>query len=834
MLSALPEDFPAAILIVHHVDRSRQTQVDSTLNECMALTAKLAEEGDRPQPGCVYVAPSNHHLLIKPDGTLTLTQSQLINFVRPSIDLLFASVAAVYGDRAIAVVLSGTGRDSAEGVKAIKKGGGTVIIEDPKTAEFSGMLMMTQNTKVVDYVLPLSEIAPAISNLVRGELLPRARERMLSNQQVNELDTTQLAAQERQALQFNSEQVDIAEETNQSQADMDQETVQFEALIAYLRQVRGCDFGGYKRNSLRRRFFKRMQAVNLNSFDEYLDYLEVYPDEFDALFNTVLINVTTFFRDPVVWQYLQHEVIPSLIAQKGSNSPIRIWSAGCSSGEEAYSLAILFAEALGIEEFRSRVKIYATDLDDQALVQARQASYPMNILQDIPEAWRERYFERSSGNGSFRSDLRRCVIFGRHNLAEDAPISRVDLLLCRNTLMYFNAETQSRVLARFNFSLNPAGVLVVGKAEMLLTHSDLFSPINLQHRVFRKVAKIDLRNQLLSIAPPARADRAEISSSQTRLLELGFNETSRAQIILDIEQRLALANMVARRSFGLRLQDIGRPFKDLELSYRPTELRAHLDQVVQDQQPITLPDVIRYLPNNEEQYLEVQLIPLKENNGQLVGISITFTEVSRYHKLQVELQRSAHELETLNEELQASNEELETANEELQSTNEELETTNEELQSANEEMETMNEELQSGNEELQTMNEELRLRTKELNQGNTFLNSILTSLKGGVVVVDQDFKVLKWNQAATNLWGLREDEVQGRSLLSLDIGLPVRELREPLQQCLIDRNCPDIVLAAINRLGRRVQCRISLHPLINFDRVQYGVILLIETEPIEH
>ncbi len=227
----------------------------------------------------------------------------------------------------------------------------------------------------------------------------------------------------------------------------------FENLLAYLRQSRGFDFTGYKRSTLMRRVHKRMQSLAIESFEEYQDYLEVYPDEFNYLFNTILINVTAFFRDVLAWEYLAEQILPNLIRNKKTSDQIRIWSAGCASGEEAYTLAMLIAEILGAEEFRQRVKIYATDVDEEALNQARLALYSVKDIQAVPEELRQKYFEIVGNRYVFRQDLRRSVIFGRHDLLQDAPISRLDLLVSRNTLMYFNSETQARILARFHFAL---------------------------------------------------------------------------------------------------------------------------------------------------------------------------------------------------------------------------------------------------------------------------------------------------------------------------------------------------------------------------------------------
>lgn len=601
----------------------------------------------------------------------------------------------------------------------------------------------------------------------------------------------------------------------------------FEALLEHLRRSRGFDFTGYKRSSLMRRVKKRMQSLSLESFADYSDYLEVHSEEFAALFNTILINVTGFFRDPSAWEYLSQEVIPRIVQAKTGAAQIRIWSAGCSTGEEAYTLAMLMAEQLGAEQFRHQVKIYATDVDEDALVQARLAVYTGKDLEGVPLELRERYFEPVGNRFTFRQDLRRSVIFGRHDLVQDAPISRLDLLVCRNALMYFNAETQARILARFHFALNDEGFLFLGKAEMMLTHTNLFTPINLKHRVFSKVTRVSLRDRLLVMAQPAAAD-GDNQAKNSCLQETAFDAASVAQIVIDTRSNLVLANYQTRSQFNLVTSDLGRPIQDLEISYRPLELRSRIEQVCQERRNLIVNNVQRTLPNEQIQYLDVQFVPLLKNDSALLGISILFTEVTHYQRLQEELQRSNQDLETANEELQSSNEELETTNEELQSTNEELETTNEELQATNEELETINEELQSTNEELETMNEELRQRTGELNDTNAFLESILSSLNGAVIVIDRKLNILVWNNKAENLWGLRTDEATGESFLDLDIGLPLDQLRTPMLDCLAGRNNHlELVLEAVNRRGRSFQCFVTVSPLVGVEKNRQGVILLM-------
>lgn len=606
---------------------------------------------------------------------------------------------------------------------------------------------------------------------------------------------------------------------------------EFEALLNYLKQTRGFDFTGYKRTSLRRRINRRMQALGIERYPEYIDELEVHPQEFTLLFNTILINVTSFFRDPAAWEYVADEIIPGIVAEKEPFEPIRVWSAGCASGEEPYSVAMFLAESLGEEGFRQRVKIYATDVDEEALQQARQAVYTAQQIEDVPTGWREKYFEPSHDHFVFDKELRRSVIFGRHDLVQDAPISRVDLLICRNTLMYFNAETQAKILARFHFALNDGGYLFLGKAEMLLTHANLFVPVDLKRRVFTKVPKPNLRDRLLVFAQAGTEPIANHLVKQVRLREAAFDASPMAQIVVDANGFLAQANDRARALFTLAPADLGRPLQELELPYRLVELRSAIERSTAERRPVILKEARWPTTSGDSRALEVHTVPLVDMTSTLLGTSITFIDVSDHSELQQQLLDANQELETAFEELQSTHEELETTNEELQSTVEELETTNEELQSTNEELETMNEELQSTNEELQTINDELRERTRALNEVNAFLEEILSSLQSGVVVLDREMRVEIWNKQSEELWGLRAEEVEGQFFLNLDIGLPVEKLRQPIRSCLAAESEYELLtLDAINRRGRPIQVEVRCTRLHSRDKQVRGAIVLMAEE----
>jgi two-component system CheB/CheR fusion protein len=608
-----------------------------------------------------------------------------------------------------------------------------------------------------------------------------------------------------------------------------------EALLQFLEQARGIDFTGYKRASLERRFRRRLEIVGCATFDAYIEFLELHPEEFDALFDTLLINVTEFFRDMAVWVYLQQEVLPALLESKDPAEPIRVWSAGCASGQEAYTAAIVFAEALGPQAFGERVKIYATDIDQQALDVARHGTYTAKELEGVPPDLREKYFERTDRKLAFRKGLRRSVIFGVNNLVSDAPISRLDLLICRNTLMYFTPETQSRILGHFHFALRDHGVLVLGKSEMMVSHRDLFTATDLKKRVFSRNGR--QRAARMGMAAPVEDGRlvesgGTLEAPLTRDLALDAGPV--AQIVVSSAGLLDYANLPARSLFGLRVEDLGRPFHELELSYRPFELRQPIEQVLRERRSVALGEVHLVPEAGEERYLDVTVAPLLSAAGPALGASVLFEDVTRLSSLQHEVEGHRRELEQAYEELQSTIDELETTNEELQSANEELQTTNEELQSSNEELETMNEELQSTNEELETINDELRDRTGELNELNDFLEAILTSLATGIAVLDLGQKVVVWNQRAEDLWGVRRDEALQAHFLSLDLGLPTDRLAPALRAVLGGASGRErLRLDAIDRRGRTIVCLTSVLPLIKPARDGGGIrgaLVLMEDE----
>ncbi len=510
------------------------------------------------------------------------------------------------------------------------------------------------------------------------------------------------------------------------------------------------------------------------------------------------VNVTSFFRDVDAWDQLRTDILPALV-RKADGAPVRVWSAGAAAGQEAYSIAMLLHQLMGTR-FREQVKIYATDVDEEALNYARQASYTEREIAGVPQAYRDRYLDQVGDRYVISPDLRRNVIFGRKDLTRDAPISRIDILLCRNTLMYLNAETQTRVINRLVFAMQPDGVLVLGKAEMLLSHADQFEPVDLGRRILQRVITDGVPSVVQSGLRRA-AGRAVVADDGEQLRNKILLTSPIAQIAVRVQGRLIMVNHRASGMLGISDRDLGRPFQDLEVSYRPLELRSHLAAVTDSQTPVWLREVEWRRSGPDPVFVDVHVVPLLDGTGAVEGASISFTDVTRFRQLRIEVELANRQLETAYEELQSTNEELETTNEELQSTVEELETTNEELKSSNEELETMNEELQSANDELQFTVVQLRDRTRELSELNAFMESILGSFEAAVIV-DRELVVRVWTRRVYDLWGLRPDEAVGQHLVDLDSGLPTAELH-PWILAVVTGQQPSVVSRQSSVVSRR-------------------------------
>jgi two-component system CheB/CheR fusion protein len=445
----------------------------------------------------------------------------------------------------------------------------------------------------------------------------------------------------------------------------------------------------------------------------------------------------------------------------------------------------------------------------------------------VPPEYLERYFERANNHYTFDRNLRKCVIFGRHNVVHDAPISRIDLLICRNLLIYLESETQGVVLPRLHYALNPEGFLFLGKAETQLARSPLFQSVDMKHRIFSKIAQEWRRPVMGGFS--ARTARGDAALPNALLLEAVVNEAGTALLAVDEAGAVTLANTPARQLLGVGEADIGRPFQDLPISYRPMELRGPIEEVFRQRRGIKLEDQEYRLTQTEVMRLTIDLRPLLRVDGGVYAVLLAFTDTSRTHALERELETAQESLENSIEELQSANEELETTNEELQSTNEELETTNEELQSTNEELETLNEEARSSNEEMESVNEELRIQAEQATTYRNHLESVLRSMNGGIIVMDRKHQIHGWNRWSENTWGLRAEEVMGTSFDTLDIGIPVQQLRDDLAQVQAGREEQiEREMEGVDRRGRRILCRVRASALLDEVEDNQGLVLVFQ------
>ena len=537
-------------------------------------------------------------------------------------------------------------------------------------------------------------------------------------------------------------------------------------LVQELAEERGLDFRGYKPASLERRIRRRMQQLSIDTYAEYGDYIRQRPAETTELLNTVLINVTRFFRDPQAWESLREEALPILFRGRGQGSSFRVWCAGCATGEEPYSVAILLAEFLGARIKDYEIKIYATDHDDAALTTARRAEYSPEALRGVTPEIKAKYF---TGERVFRvvRDVRRMVIFGRSNLLSDAPISHVDLLICRNVLIYFDAAAQAHILSRLKYALNEGGILFLGKSESQLKTETDFIPVNAKWRIFQRRSAQANGKWPNAGKTNMTSDQNNEAQEKLRTLQVYsdaiLSTVDSGVIVMDPQDTVVSQNEKIQKLFQLPNKLTGQKLQSTELWQRCPELKQYLDESRSASPPKAVHFDCYPAPNT---VVTITVKPIvSEAGGGTLGTLVYMENVTP----RVTLQSTVEELETTAEELQSTNEELETTNEELQSTNEELETTNEELQSTNEELETTNEELQSLNEELETTNEELSSRTRELDEVNARYSEMMERMPWPVFLVRDDSLIYMFNSAAQKLFGFAKPAEAGMHLEELPL-----------------------------------------------------------------
>jgi two-component system CheB/CheR fusion protein len=753
VVARLPADFPAPIVIAQHLDPTRPSQLQGILARYSTLPVRLVDRRAALEAGQVYVVPANRDVEII-DDWMSLKPGAA--GAKPSVDLLFSSAAAVFGQRLVAVVLSGTGSDGAVGARAVHEAGGTVIIQNPETAAFPGM-PRSLAPAIIDVVAELDELGPLLQSILTGVYVARLpeEERELRN------------------------------------------------LLDEVRAHRGIDFSRYQRPTVLRRLQRRLTATHQASVADYRRYLAAHPEEEERLIGSLLINVTDFFRDPPAFSYLSDHILPTLLEsarQRGGD--LRLWSAGCATGEEAYSLAILLHDVLDQQE-RDRVsaRIFATDVDSDAIAFARRGVYPARSLVNLPPDLLRRAFTESDGEYEVIKPVRDLVIFGEHDLGRAAPFRQTDLVLCRNVLMYFTPELQKRALQAFAFSLRDSGYLVLGNAETTRPVGEYFSTDQPHFRVYRRNGK---RAALLGFDTSVRVPPAVVAGSPA--LATADREALTAAAPKNVEQQPASEDLLqrlpdgivvvtrqydiesitssARRQLGIYGLAIDQDLLHLLNSISTLALRDAIDAAFTGGEPTSLEEVAAAeIGPGQRIYLEITCVPLREHPGDEITRTMIVVhditthvrkrqdvergrvqaneELERVRESMEKLSETNHKLLLANEALATAeqtqrnlNEEYLTANAQVQASTEELETYNEELQATNEEMETLIEELKATNEELSLANHDLDARSSELavqraasEEARAELTAILSSMPDPLVVIDRSGAVVRKNVA---------------------------------------------------------------------------------------
>lgn len=768
LVGTLPKDFPAPIVIAQHLDPTRQSHLQDILGRRSMLPVRSVAGEEPIEKGVIYVVPSNRHVEIT-DHTVIVRFDSLPQ-PKPSVDLLLSSAAKAYGESLIAVILTGTGTDGAAGARTVKKAGGTVIIQNPDTAPYPGMPLSLAPT-TVDIVADVERIGPILGDLLAGIDVPK------------QPDARRL----------------------------------LESFLDEVRERQGLDFNSYKTPTILRRLQRRIVATNSQNFEDYLEYLNAHPEEYQRLVNSFLIKVTEFFRDPELFTYLRETLLPELVVQaRKRGNELRIWSAGCATGEEAYSLAILVAEALGgaLEHFN--IRIFATDADADAIAFARRGIYPASALAQVPEELVIRYFVREDDSYQVKKQVRTLTVFGEHDLGGRAPFPRIDLVLCRNVLIYFTPELQQRTLKLFAYSLRDGGYLALGKAESTGQLGEFFEPIQKQYKVFRRRGdRILIPPQGPSVQRPAALPRLNRATNLGHILRAeNTAQRRRSQeegvllrlpvgiIVVDRRYDIQSINAAARRILGIYSTAIGDDLIHIARGVNQARLRAAIDDAFRKGTPTGVDEfTVEDSTSGEQYFVQITCHPQRaeEDSGPYETVIVVLHDVSTLvrarQRLEQELQSTTAEVEAerrsveaevagkdeiilrlveTNRQLIEANQELTGANEELRATTEEYLLSTEEAQAATEEVETLNEELQVTNEELETLNEELQATIEELNTTNDDLHArsaelqdlaisseeerarlaaILISMGDAVLVVDSDGRPLLSNAAYTRMFG---------------------------------------------------------------------------------
>ncbi|HEX2934824.1 MAG TPA: chemotaxis protein CheB [Bacteroidales bacterium] len=732
----MPENAGFAFVVIQHLSPDHKGMLGELLQRITKMQVHTVTDRMRVTPNAIYVIPSNKSMSIV-DGTLHLSKPLESHGLRLPIDLFFRSLAEERKEKSIGIVLSGMGSDGSLGLKAIKEVAGLVLVQDPVSSKFDSMPRSAIDAVLVDIIATANELPQKLITLTNQYPQPIASDEPEKN------------------------------------------TSELDKIIFLLHAQTGNDFSQYKKTTLYRRIERRMGIHQVNEMGSYVRYLQENPAEIDILFKELLIGVTNFFRDADVWEQLKENVLPSVFARLPQRYTFRVWVPGCSTGEEAYSLSIVFVEALEKANLNKSIslQIFATDLDYNAIDKARKGIYMANIVSDVTPERLSRFFTQTGDQYKVNTIIREMVVFAPQNVIKDPPFTRLDMVSCRNLLIYIDAELQKKILSLFHYSLNPGGILLLGCAETNGSHNNLFTSIHTKSRLYQRSGMpkheefLKLPNSF-SYTKPITENSVPvktIENIQTLTDQLLLQQFSPASVLVTDKGDIlyltgntgkylspaagrANMNLFAMAREGLR-KVLPMAFHQARQSFE----KVHLNNInVGGHGETQLTDVI--IQKIEE--------PAALKNKILVCFYNVPEEKSKHRSrnarkpindsLEAEL---AFEIQRLKEELESTHEEMQTSQEELRSTNEELQSTNEELQSANEELTTSKEEMQSLNEELQTMNVELQSKIDDSVSLNNDMNNLLNSIEIATLFLDRNLNIRQFTTPATKIFKIRKQDI---------------------------------------------------------------------------